>query len=84
MKSLCVTAALSIALAGWISVAGAEPWNDNAGKDNKNGYQRDDNGWLRRAEADRLGCTIERKWTGSQYKDEMKCKDGWRSPSYRN
>ncbi|MCC3244388.1 hypothetical protein LG047_03450 [Methylocystis sp. WRRC1] len=84
MKRLYVTAALSIALAGWLSAAGAEPRKDDSGKEPENGYQRDDNGWRQRAEAGRLGCKTEWKWDGVRYRDEVTCKDGSSPPLHRN
>ncbi len=82
MKRLGVATALSIALTGWLSAAAAEPLKDDTGKGREN-YQRDDNGWLRRAEAERAGCRVERKWDNGAYKEEIRC-NGGRSPFYRN
>jgi hypothetical protein len=93
MKIIGVTAALSIALIGWAGIASADPWKDESGKGRwRGGYERGDDDWRgrgyyrdRRAykeEYRRGGCKIERKWDGDEYKEEIKCKRGWRPPVY--
>jgi hypothetical protein len=64
----------------------------------RGGYERGDDGWRERGygyyrkdrrerhaykeEYRRGGCKIERKWDGDEYKEEVKCKRGWRPPVY--
>ncbi len=87
MKIL-LTATL-LAISGWAATAVADPWKDESGKGRwGGGYERGEGGWRERGygyyggghkeEFWLGGCKVERKWDGDEYKEERKCKRGWR------
>jgi hypothetical protein len=93
MKLLRWTAALSLILIGWAGSASADPNKDESGKGRERGYSYE-RGYgydqpRRRAsrefkeEYDDGRCKVERKLEKSgEYKEEVKCRSGYRS-SYR-
>jgi len=83
MKYL-VAAIMSLAIAGCIEGAAADPWKDESGKGRWRGdYERYDyygRGWdwgEERKEKFRTadGCKVERKWKKGEYEEKVKCKD---------
>ncbi|RWM89649.1 MAG: hypothetical protein EOR84_23810 [Mesorhizobium sp.] len=93
MKIVGVMLAISVALAGGIGAATADPWKDESGHGSwGESYRNHEEYWPRRyhrkhrhefraykEEYRRGRCKIERKWDGDEYKEEIKCK---RRPSY--
>lgn len=97
MKILGTMLAMSMALTGCIGVAGADSWKHESGHGRWMGryeqggdYRRThryyrEHRYGRRAykeEYRRGRCKIERKWEEDEYKEEIKCKRGWRRPAY--
>ncbi|RWG45226.1 hypothetical protein [Mesorhizobium sp.] len=97
MKILGTMLAMSMAMTGCIGVAAADPWKDESGHGRWMGryeqggdYRRThryyrEHRYGRRAykeEYRRGRCKIERKWEEDEYKEEIKCKRGWRRPAY--
>lgn len=92
MRIVGVMLAMSVALAGSIGVAMADPWKDESGHGRRGeSYRNYERYWPRRhyrerrhefrakEEYRRGRCKIERKWDEGEYKEEIKCK---RRPSY--
>ena len=72
---------ISLAVAGWIGGASADPWKDESGNGrSRGGYERYvyDGGWgeLERKEKFRTpdGCEVARKWKKGEYEEKVKCK----------
>jgi hypothetical protein len=92
MKMLVTLLAAGIAMTGCVSVAAADPWKDESGHGRWVGRYNDDDHQPRRyrererysykEEFRRGNCKIERKWEGDEYKEEVKCKRGFRRPAY--
>ncbi|CAN7674180.1 hypothetical protein LJR231_005390 [Phyllobacterium sp. LjRoot231] len=97
MRTIGFITALSIALTAGVGMATADPWKDESGNGRwLRTYERGNDEWRgdryyrerpskRRAykeEYRRGGCKIERKWDDDEYKEEIKCKRGWRRPVY--
>ncbi|PAP95430.1 hypothetical protein [Mesorhizobium wenxiniae] len=84
--------AVSIALPTLAGGAAADPWKDESGHGRWIGrYEHREDYRLRRycrernsykEEFCRGRCKIERKWDDDEYKEEIKCKRGWRRPIY--
>ncbi|TIM04781.1 hypothetical protein [Mesorhizobium sp.] len=88
MKVL-VTLMAGIAMAGCISMAAADPWKDESGHGKWQGRYQDEDDYERKRERysykkefRRGNCKIDRKWEGDEYKEEVKCKRGFRRPAY--
>lgn len=81
MKYL-VAGVMSLAIAGCIEGAAADPWKDKSGKGPwRSGYEQYDNyygrGWVEgHKEKFRTanGCEVERKWKKGGYEEKVKCK----------
>ncbi|PAQ09053.1 hypothetical protein [Mesorhizobium temperatum] len=84
--------AVSIALPTLAGGAAADPWKDESGHGRWiSRYEHREDYRLRRYYRERNSykeefrrgrCKIERKWDDDEYKEEIKCKRGWRRPIY--
>jgi hypothetical protein len=96
VKALGLMTAVSIALTTWAGGAAADPWKDESGHGRwisrdehredyrPRRYYRERYSYKRysyKEEFRRGRCKIERKWD-DEYKEEIKCKRGWRRPVY--
>ena len=93
MKVLGWSAALCLVLFGWTGSASADPDKDESGKGRwRGGYERSSEYSYERPRRERRAfkeeyddgrCKVERKLEKSgEYKEEVKCRNGYRS-SYR-
>ena len=92
MKAQGLMTAVSIALTIWVGEAAADPWKDESGHrrwissdEHREDYRprryyRERNVYKEEFRPGR--CKIERKWDDDEYKEEIKCKRGWRRPAY--
>ncbi|TIW13950.1 MAG: hypothetical protein E5V70_06545 [Mesorhizobium sp.] len=85
MKMLGTMLAAWVAIVGGNSVAAADPWKDESGHGKwqdrhryEDTYERKRERYSYKEEYRRGNCTIERKWEGDEYKEEIKCKRGKR------
>ncbi|WEX76791.1 hypothetical protein PYH37_005131 [Sinorhizobium numidicum] len=95
MKMLGVIIALFMAMTGYAGTAAADPWKDESGHGRwikryegdywrpyryQREYRRERSAY--KEEYRQGNCKIERKWDKDEYKEEIKCKRGWRSSAY--
>lgn len=92
MKTLGFIMAVGIALTTWVGGATADPWKDESGHGrwiSRYGHYEDYRPWRYYRERDRYSyreefrrgrCKVERKWEDDEYKEEIKCKRGFRRP----
>lgn len=93
MRAFGLVAVISLVLGAPIG-AEADPWKDESGHSRWSNryeyredyrprrYYRERDRYSYKEEFRRGRCKIERKWDGGEYKEEIKCKRGFRRPVY--
>jgi hypothetical protein len=85
MKSLSITAALSISLIGWMATASADPWKDESGKGRwRGGYERGDSEWRERGHGNYRDGRRERRTYKEEYRrGDCKIERKWDGDEYK-